>query len=60
MNQHRKKLWLKSAKILGIGLGGLLLLMAIFPIFFKQKAKSQVEELLNEQLVSEIRFGDLT
>ncbi|MCF1752938.1 AsmA family protein [Mariniradius sediminis] len=60
MNQHRKKLWLKSAKILGIGLGGLLLLMAIFPIFFKQKAKSQVEELLNEQLVSEISFGDLS
>lgn len=60
MSMERKKSWLKALKILGIGLGGMLLIMAVFPLFFKEKAKTQVEALLNEQLVSEIRFGDLS
>jgi AsmA protein len=59
MTLEQKKTWIKYAKILGIGLGGLLLLMAIFPLFFKEKAKSQIETLLNDQIASELRFAGL-
>lgn len=58
MNPDRKRFLLKSSKIGGITLAGILVLMAIFPIFFKEKANRQVQSWLNDQLVSDLRFGD--
>jgi AsmA protein len=50
---------LKTLKYSGIGFGLILLIMAIFPLFFKDKVTTKAKEYINSQVTSELRFNEI-
>ncbi|MCH6200038.1 AsmA family protein [Aquiflexum sp. LQ15W] len=50
---------IKILKYSGIGIGLLLALMVIFPVFFKDQVNQKIKVFINSQLTTEISFNDI-
>ncbi|MCS4435408.1 AsmA-like C-terminal region-containing protein [Aquiflexum gelatinilyticum] len=57
--EWNKRPALKILKYSGLGFGLILAIMAIFPLFFKDKVNTKVKEYINSQVTSELRFNEI-
>jgi AsmA protein len=59
MIQIRNFNWKKLALTSTLILGGILILMAVFPVFFKEKTNKLVRDYLNQQVTTDVSFNNI-
>jgi AsmA protein len=50
---------LKSLKYAGVALGLMLVILAVFPVFFKEKVNSKVRDYLQSQVTTELSYNEI-
>jgi len=59
MMEKRNFNWKKLARTSALTLGAILILMVLFPVFFKEKTNKLVSDFLNQQVTTEVSFNNI-